>query len=90
LFLLTLLGFTSSTQSIVLAQSKQNKTSNKDRDGIDGRMKGPHGEIVYIGPSGGRYYINASGNKVYIPYGKNKTKKKLNNNIKKIINQATK
>jgi hypothetical protein len=45
---------------------KKNKTEYKDKDGIDGRMKGPEGQTVYIGQRGGRYYLNTNGEKVYI------------------------
>lgn len=47
-------------------------TTDKYKDNVDDRMKGPKGEKVYIGPNGGRYYLSAAGNKVYVPYAGNK------------------
>lgn len=45
---------------------------DKYHDNIDNRMKGPHGEVIYIGPNGGRYYIK-NGKKIYVEYkGNNK------------------
>jgi hypothetical protein len=61
--------------ALVTAQSSKSKPKtykSKDKDGIDGRMKGPNGETVYIGHKGGRYYINSSGNKIYIQRKKKK------------------
>jgi hypothetical protein len=69
------------------AQSKPKpkaiSSASKDKDGIDGRMKGPNGEVVYIGEKGGRYYINGSGKKVYLPYEGNKNKA-----LKKAVKKA--
>ncbi len=73
------------TGKVVKTVTKAKPSKSKDADGIDGRMKGPNGEAVYIGEKGGRYYLNAAGNKVYVEYG-NKNKKK----ISKVIKQLTK
>ena len=40
-------------------------------DNIDNRMKGPNGEVIYIGPNGGRYYMK-NGKKIYVEYKGNK------------------
>ena len=67
------------------SQVKVATSKSKDADGIDGRMKGPKGEKVYIGEKGGRYYINEAGNRIYLKYGKkNATKKELKKIIKSI------
>ena len=39
----------------------------KYHDKIDDRMKGPNGEVIYIGSNGGRYYMK-NGKKVYVEY----------------------
>lgn len=44
---------------------------NKYNDNIDNRMKGPNGEVIYIGPNGGRYYMK-NGKKIYVEYKGNK------------------
>jgi hypothetical protein len=49
---------------------------SKDKDGIDGRMKGPNGEAVYIGKRGGKYYLAPDGSKVYVVAKAKKEKKK--------------
>lgn len=56
------------------AAAKQKSPVNKYTDNIDDRMKGPHGEKIYIGPNGGRYYIK-KGDKIYIVRKANKRKK---------------
>ena len=43
----------------------------KYNDNIDNRMKGPKGEVIYIGPNGGRYYLK-NGKKIYVEYKGNK------------------
>jgi maltose-binding protein MalE len=73
----------------VSAQSKQKskkapQSKSRDEDGIDGRMKGPNGEVVYIGEKGGRYYKNASGNKVYVPLGGKGLKSRTGKTVTKI------
>jgi hypothetical protein len=60
-------------------------SKSKDADGIDGRMKGPKGEAIYIGDKGGRYYINEAGNKVYVAYKGNDKKSE-----KKAVTKAVK
>ncbi len=57
----------------VKSPTKKHTTLKGGGDGIDNRMKGPNGEVVYIGDKGGRYYINANGNKVYMKHKKKKT-----------------
>ena len=52
-------------------QEKVKVALNKYNDNIDNRMKGPNGEVIYIGPNGGRYYMK-NGNKVYVEYKGNK------------------
>lgn len=79
-------------QAPVSAQKKSTKSSTavkkkRDADGIDGRMKGPNGEVVYIGERGGRYYFNA-GKKVYLPYNGNKNKS-TKTAVKKMVDAAT-
>ena len=49
-------------------------TTDKYKDNVDDRMKGPKGEKIYIGPNGGRYYLK-NGKKVYVPYKGSKKKK---------------
>jgi len=49
-------------------------STNKYKDNVDDRMKGPKGEKIYIGPNGGRYYLK-NGKKVYVPYKGTKKKK---------------
>lgn len=49
-------------------------STNKYKDNVDDRMKGPNGEKIYIGPNGGRYYLK-NGKKVYVPYKGTKKKK---------------
>jgi hypothetical protein len=70
------------------AQGKQKakpaQTKSRDEDGIDGRMKGPNGEVVYIGDKGGRYYMSAAGNKVYVPLAGKGLKSKTAKTVKKI------
>jgi hypothetical protein len=48
-------------------QVKVKTTLDKYHDNIDNRMKGPNGEVIYIGPNGGRYYLK-NGRKVYVKY----------------------
>lgn len=50
------------------------KSEKKYSDNVDDRMKGPHGEKIYIGEKGGRYYLTG-GKKVYVEYKGNKKKK---------------
>lgn len=52
-------------------QEKLKTAMDKYHDNIDDRMKGPHGEVIYIGPNGGRYYIK-NGKKIYVEYKGNK------------------
>lgn len=53
-------------------QQKIRSALAKYHDNIDNRMKGPHGEVIYIGPNGGRYYVK-NGKRIYVPYkGNNK------------------
>lgn len=52
-------------------QQKIRAALSKYSDNIDNRMKGPHGEVIYIGPNGGRYYIK-NGKKVYVEFKGNK------------------
>jgi hypothetical protein len=46
---------------------KVKTTLDKYHDNIDNCMKGPNGEVIYIGPNGGRYYLK-NGKKVYVKY----------------------
>ncbi len=46
---------------------------DKYHDNIDNRMKGPNGEVIYMGEKGGRYYMKG-GKKVYVEYKGNKKK----------------
>jgi hypothetical protein len=74
-----------SEEGLAQTPKKSNKTQ-RDADGIDGRMKGPNGQIVYIGEKGGRYYYANSGQKVYMPYGKKaKTNKKVKAAVKALL-----
>ena len=50
---------------------KVKHATNKYNDNIDNRMKGPKGEIIYIGQNGGRYYIK-NGKKIYVEFKGNK------------------
>lgn len=52
-------------------ETKIKTALNKYNDNIDNRMKGPKGEVIYIGPNGGRYYIK-NGKKIYVEYKGNK------------------
>ena len=52
-------------------QQKIRTALTKYNDNIDNRMKGPHGEVIYIGPNGGRYYMK-NGKKIYVEYKGNK------------------
>ncbi len=45
----------------------------KYHDNIDNRMKGPNGEVIYMGAQGGRYYMK-NGKKVYVNYKGNDNK----------------
>lgn len=52
------------------ANKRQHKIKSalaKYHDNIDNRMKGPNGEVIYIGPNGGRYYIK-NGKRIYVEY----------------------
>lgn len=70
-----LLAVLFSLQAAAQTKTAAQKTPvNKYNDNIDDRMKGPHGEKVYIGPNGGRYYIK-HGKKIYIVRKANKKKK---------------
>jgi hypothetical protein len=51
----------------------KNVKTTKYNDNIDDRMKGPNGEVVYIGTSGGRFYMK-NNKKVYVEYKGNKKK----------------
>jgi hypothetical protein len=85
IFLLAAILFATHIGMAQTSTSKKVKTKNeakvkgtKDEDGIDGRMKGPKGEVVYIGKRGGRYYLAPDGSKVYVvaKAKKDKSKKK--------------
>ncbi len=52
-------------------QQKVKVALTKYNDNIDNRMKGPKGEVIYIGPNGGRYYLK-NGKKIYVVYNGNK------------------
>ena len=52
-------------------QQKVNSAINKYTDNIDNRMKGPKGEIIYIGQNGGRYYLKNK-KKIYVEFKGNK------------------
>ena len=52
-------------------QQKVNSAINKYTDNIDNRMKGPKGEVIYIGPNGGRYYMK-NGKRIYVQFKGNK------------------
>lgn len=52
-------------------QQKVNSAINKYTDNIDNRMKGPKGEVIYIGPNGGRYYMK-NGKRIYVEFKGNK------------------
>lgn len=52
-------------------EAKIKSALNKYNDNIDNRMKGPKGEVVYIGPNDGRYYMK-NGKKIYVEYKGNK------------------
>lgn len=54
-------------------QQKIKVALTKYTDNIDDRMKGPKGEVIYIGANGGRYYIK-QGKKIYVEYKGNKRK----------------
>jgi hypothetical protein len=86
--IIALIAFVTVSTLQAMAQGKQKAkpapTKSRDEDGIDGRMKGPNGEVVYIGDKGGRYYKNASGNKVYVPLGGKGLKSKTAKTVKKI------
>ncbi len=84
LFLLALVNINAQVKQ----KSKKVTSSSKDADGIDGRMKGPNGEVIYIGEKGGRYYMGPSGAKVYMEYKGNKnkqTKKTVKSAIDKLV-----
>ena len=60
--------------SFAQAKSKPAKAkTNQDKyhDNIDDRMKGPKGEVIYIGANGGRYYLR-NDKKIYLPAKKKK------------------
>ena len=48
-------------------QQKVKAALAKYHDNIDDRMKGPHGEAIYIGTNGGRYYMK-NGKNIYVEY----------------------
>lgn len=48
-------------------QQKLKTALSKYNDNVDDRMKGPHGEKIYIGANGGRYYLK-NNRKVYVAY----------------------
>jgi len=56
------------------SKQKAPTTTDKSKDNVDDRMKGPNGEKIYIGEKGGRYYLK-NGKKVYVEYKGNKKKK---------------
>ncbi len=53
--------------------AKTKAKMDKYHDNIDNRMKGPNGELIYIGTQGGRYYMK-NGKKIYIEYKGNDKK----------------
>lgn len=68
------------SSGLCFAQKKSTATTktkivkkDKYHDNIDNRMKGPKGEVIYIGTSGGRYYMK-NGKKVYVEYKGNDKK----------------
>lgn len=72
-FALLLVTFTSFSQK-KHSNKKQVKIKSalaKYHDNIDNRMKGPHGEAIYIGTNGGRYYMK-NGKRIYVEYKGNK------------------
>jgi hypothetical protein len=83
LLFLILIGFT----KVGMTQTtKKPANTQRDADGIDGRMKGPNGQVVYIGEKGGRYYYANSGQKVYVPHNKKtKTNKKVRAAVKALL-----
>ncbi len=81
-FLMLFITITAKTQIISMAIQKggagktstaKKVTTTRYNDNIDDRMKGPDGEVVYIGTQGGRYYMK-NGKKVYVEYKGNKKK----------------
>jgi outer membrane lipoprotein-sorting protein len=52
-------------------QQKIKTALTKYNDNIDNRMKGPKGEVIYIGQNGGRYYVK-NGKRIYVEYKGNK------------------
>ncbi len=70
LLMLTTFGF--SQKMHPGKQAKLKSALEKYHDNIDNRMKGPHGEVIYIGPNGGRFFIK-NRKKIYVEYkGNNK------------------
>lgn len=57
------------------ASQQKGSTTDKSKDNIDDRMKGPNGEKIYIGEKGGRYYLK-NGKKIYVAYKGTKKKTK--------------
>lgn len=60
-------------QKKAATKAKPKIAVDKYHDNIDNRMKGPNGEVVYIGSEGGRYYLR-NHKKVYVEYKGNKKK----------------
>jgi hypothetical protein len=54
---------------------QKSTTTDKSKDNVDDRMKGPKGEKIYIGEKGGRYYLK-NGKKIYVEYKGTKKKAK--------------
>ena len=52
-------------------QTKKKISTDKYHDNIDNRMKGPKGEVIYIGAHGGRYYMK-NDKKIYVEFKGNK------------------
>ncbi len=71
LMLVTSICFAQKKQTV--RQQKMKSAMAKYHDNIDNRMKGPNGEVIYIGTQGGRYYIK-NGKKVYVEYKGNDKK----------------
>jgi nitrous oxide reductase accessory protein NosL len=70
LVLVTIASFAQKTKTHKI-QIKKKISTDKYHDNIDNRMKGPKGEVIYIGANGGRYYLK-NGKKNYVEYKGNK------------------
>ena len=67
------ISFLALAQKTKTTAAKTKHKMDKYHDNIDNRMKGPNGEVIYIGVNGGRYFMK-SGKKIYVEYKGNKKK----------------